>query len=116
MAAGYFCGYSAKMQPVGQKELKAMRETLVRKIQEDKDDKTSVKRFGEYARRLVRDLEGKGTIRTSLETTNLAVNVSESDNLRAECIRTFPTFFSGPFTPQTGKIETGLLKNISFCN
>ena len=44
-----------------------------------------------YAQRLVRDLEGKGTIRTSLEAIHLAVNIDLNDVLNAECIVTCPS-------------------------
>ena len=41
------------------------------------------------AKRLARDLESKGVLRTIQETTNLAVNDDPNDILAAECIRTF---------------------------
>ena len=48
--------------------------------------------FTKYARRLVNDLELKGTIRTAVEGMNLSLHWSdEADILAAECIRTFPT-------------------------
>ena len=44
-----------------------------------------------YARRLFKDLELKGTIRTAVEGVNLSLHWLEADILAAECIRTFPT-------------------------
>ena len=88
--AGYFGGYSAKMQPIGQKELKRMEESLSRKISVANAE-TEHKTFQNYSRRLVRDLEGKGTLRTSTEGTNLSVHANCPDLLSAECIRTFPS-------------------------
>ena len=47
--------------------------------------------FQKYVRRLVKDLEMKGTIRTAVEGVNLSLFANHSDVLMAECIRTFPT-------------------------
>ena len=48
--------------------------------------------FQLYARRIVKDLELKGTVRTAVEGMNLSLDWrDESDILAAECIRTFPT-------------------------
>ena len=47
--------------------------------------------FRIYARRLVKDLELKGTIRTAVEGVNLSLHWNDADILVAECIRTFPT-------------------------
>ena len=44
-----------------------------------------------YARRLVKDLELKGTIRTAVEGVNLSLHWNEADILAAECIRIFLT-------------------------
>jgi hypothetical protein len=44
-----------------------------------------------YSRGLVRDLESKGIIRTTVESLNLSLNANKTDVLSAECIRTFPT-------------------------
>jgi len=88
--AGYFGGYSAKMQDVGKKELNAMAQSVWRKVELTRED-SYAKAFADYSKRLVRDLEGKGIVRTILETTNLAVHASCNDILDAECFRTFPT-------------------------
>ena len=48
--------------------------------------------FQKYSRRLVKDLEAKGIIRTALEGVNLARYADKThDVLMAECIRTFST-------------------------
>ena len=64
VTAGYFGGYSAKMQDVGQKELQAMQNSLYRKI-EAEPKKPEANQFQEYSKRLIRDLEGKGILRTT---------------------------------------------------
>ena len=90
MMAGYFGGYSAKMQDVGAKELKHLRDALERKI-----DRASWKpehqMFQEYSKRLLKDLEAKSVVRTAVESLNLSVFGNHSDVLFAECYRTFPT-------------------------
>ena len=44
-----------------------------------------------YSKRLLKDLEAKGTIRTAVEGWNLSLHAAAQDYLRAECLRTFPT-------------------------
>ena len=78
------------MQPVGERETRQMREAAKRKVQGEKRGSTAVD-FQKYVRRLVKDLEMKGTIRTSLESINLSLCASHPDVLKSECIRTFPT-------------------------
>ena len=39
----------------------------------------------------MRDLDGKGILRTSVETCNLALSADQKDVLHAECIRSFPS-------------------------
>ena len=43
-----------------------------------------------YSKRLLKDLEAKGTIRTAVEGCNLSLHAASQDYLRAECLRTFP--------------------------
>ena len=88
--AGYFGGYSAKMQDVGKKETERMAATLYRKV-EVEAEKDAAKSFRYYSQRLVRDLEAKGILRTIVETTNLVIHINDKDTLAAECIRTFPS-------------------------
>ena len=90
VTAGYFGGYSAKMQHIGRRELLSLEQGIVRKATAGHTSSDS-KAFKDYAKRLVRDLEGKGIVRTAVETTNLAVHSDERDVLSAECIRTFPS-------------------------
>ena len=68
IVAGYFGGYSAKMQDVGIKECQALEKSISRK-NSGTASKNEAKAFHDYSQRLVRDLEGKGVIRTSVETT-----------------------------------------------
>ena len=89
--AGYFGGYTSKMQPIGEKQVKQLREATERKVQGE-PSRRAAEDFKMYARRLVKDLELKGTVRTAVEGMNLSLHWSdESDVLAAECIRTFPT-------------------------
>jgi hypothetical protein len=88
--AGYFGGYTAKMQPVGALETRRMGEALDRKIEREATSSTA-KEFQKYSKRLVKDLESKGVARTSVESTNLSLYADHPDVLMAECVRTFPT-------------------------
>ena len=60
------------------------------------------------SRRLVRDLEAKGIVRTAVECTNLSIHANDSDVLTAECIRTFPTVtFPASMLLKREEIECG---------
>ena len=58
VTAGYFGGYSAKMQHLGRKELLSLEQGIVRKAAASHTSSGS-QAFKDYAKRLVRDLEGK---------------------------------------------------------
>ena len=89
--AGYFGGYTSQMQPIGEKQVKQLREATERKVQGE-PSRGAARDFHLYARRLVKDLELKGTVRTAVEGMNLSLHWNdEADILAAECIRTFPT-------------------------
>ena len=88
--AGYFGGYTSKMQPIGERQIKQLREAIERRVAGNKSH-GAAQDFKLYARRLVKDLELKGTIRTAVEGVNLSLHWNEPDILAAECIRTFPT-------------------------
>ena len=90
VAAGYFGGYSAKMQEIGNKELDRLREAMERKVASSRQP-PAPKAFQDYSRRLVKDLEAKGIIRTAVETLNLSAHAADKDALSAECMRTFPS-------------------------
>ena len=90
MAAGYFGGYTAKMQDVGHKELQRMNEALSRKASVAPKCLPN-QSFAMYSKRLVKDLEAKGIIRTADEIINLSFHADHKDVTRAECIRTMPT-------------------------
>ena len=107
MAAGYFGGYSAKMQDVGFKEIQRMEKSLNRNLEVEKPG-TADEQFRRFSKRLLRDLEAKGIIRTSLEGLNLAAHADNPDPLRAECFRTFPTVaFPATQLLRREEIETG---------
>ena len=88
--AGYFGGYTSKMQPIGERQIKQLREAIERKVAGDKSQ-GAARDFKVYAQRLIKDLELKGMIRTAVEGVNLSLHWNDPDILAAECIRTFPT-------------------------
>jgi len=90
MAAGYFGGYTSKMQDIGKKELQRLREAHERKVDRT-HRKPLPKAFQEYSKRLLKDLEARSTVRTAVENLNLAIHGDKADVLSAECIRTFPS-------------------------
>ena len=91
MAAGYFGGYTAKMQDIGRLELQRMEKTLHRSYANSSGHETPQQQFVKLSKRLLKDLEAKGIVRTAVETTNLALHANHYDKSRAECFRTFPT-------------------------
>jgi hypothetical protein len=104
--AGYFGGYSSKMQAIGEKETKQLREAAQRKVSAEAKD-SDARDFQKYVRRLVKDLEMKGTIRTAVESVNLSLYADHTDVLMAECIRTFPTVtFPAPLLLKREEVET----------
>ena len=106
ITAGYFGGYSAKMQEIGHKELERLRDALDRKMTDAKES-TAPKAFQDYSRRLVKDLESKGIIRTAVESLNLSTYASHPDVLGAECMRTFATVtFPASLLLKREEIET----------
>jgi hypothetical protein len=107
VTAVYFGGYSAKMQHIGRKELLSLEQGIVRKAAVS-DSSSDRKAFQNYAKRLVRDLEGNGIVRTAVETCNLAVHSDERDVLSAECIRTFASVtFPAMLLLRREEVETG---------
>ncbi len=89
-AAGYFGGYTSKMQDIGKKELQRLEQGLYQKL--ETEQRTAQARESDlYSRRLVRDLESKGMKRTALETLNLALHAKHPNVMMAKCIRSFPT-------------------------
>ena len=104
--AGYFGGYTSKMQPIGARETQQLREAAQRKIEAEKTQGVA-KDFQKYVRRMVKDLEMKGTIRTAVESINLSLHANHHDVLMAECIRTFPTVtFPAALLLKREEIET----------
>ena len=78
------------MQDIGQKELRRMEESHSRNSG-SRTNTPAHRLLQDYSRRLVKDLESKGVLRTTVETVNLEIHAANSDPLAAECIRTMPT-------------------------
>lgn len=112
-AAGYFGGYTAKMQDVGRREIDAMREAVTRRLEvEAKAPQPEM--FKAYSKRLLKDLEAKGVIRTAVESVNLSLCTNHSDILKAECLRTCPTVtFPASLLLKREEIETGKVAGAS---
>ena len=87
--AGYFGGYTSKMQPIGERETQQLRNAAQRRVDCEPSEGRE-RDFQKSVRRLVKDLEMKGTIRTAVESANLSLYAKNKDILKAECIRTFP--------------------------
>ena len=65
------------------------------------------KAFQDYSRRLVKDLQSNGIIRTAVETLNLATHAADADATSAECMRTFATVtFPATLLLKREEIET----------
>ena len=110
--AGYFGGYTSKMQPIGERQIKQLREAIERRVAGDKS-LGAAQDFKIYARRLVKDLELKGTIRTAVEGVNLSLHWNDADILAAECIRTFPTVtFPATLLLKREEAETNKLSGV----
>ena len=100
------------MQPIGERQTKQLREATERKVEGEKSKGVAAD-FKKYARRLVKDFELKGTIRTAVEGVNLSLHWNESDILAAECIRTFPTVtFPATLLLKREEAETDKLKGV----
>ena len=111
--AGYFGGYTSKMQPIGERQVKQLRESTERKVEGERS-RGAAADFQTYARRLVKDLELKGTIRTAVEGMKLSLHgIEESDLGAAECIRTFPTVtFPATLLLKREETETNKLSGV----
>ena len=95
------------MQDIGEKEIKRLSATLERRRSVE-SRRTEAEDFYFYSRRLVRDLESKGIVRTALESVQLSLHANHPDDLMAECIRTFPTVtFPASLLLKREEIETG---------
>jgi hypothetical protein len=104
--AGYFGGYSSKMQSIGERETRQLREAAQRKVAVETKN-GDAQDFHKYVRRLVKDLEMKGTSRTAVEGVNLSLFANRSDVLMTECIRTFPTvIFPASLLLKREEVET----------
>jgi len=85
---GYFGGYTAKYQPVGQYELDQCARTLNLLAHKIKN-KSPYAQFVRVTSRLMTDLYGKGICRTLPEEFNLSTNMHKHDSTAAEFLRTY---------------------------
>ena len=100
------------MQPIGERQIQQLREATERRVAGDKSQ-GAAQDFKIYARRLVKDLELKGTIRTAVEGVNLSLHWHEADILAAECIRTFRTVtFPATLLLKREEAETNKLSGV----
>jgi hypothetical protein len=115
MAMGYFGGYAGKEQKIGQRETERLSAAFSRKVEGEKGKRvTFCERFSQCSRRVIKDLESKGMIRTAVEATNLAEYADHSDTLMAECIRTFATVtFQAQLLLRREEVESGKTKGAS---
>ena len=89
LAMGYFGGYAGKEQKISQKDTERISEAFSRNIESDKGRRTSVaEKFHQCSRRIIKDVESKGMIRTAVEGVNLSEHAAAKDTLMAECLRT----------------------------
>ena len=82
--------FDNSIKDIGEKEIKRLSATIARKISAEDNHKSESKAFQHYSRRLVRDLEAKGIVRTSVESLLLSLQADNPDIFGAECFRTFP--------------------------
>ena len=77
------------MQEMGKKEIEHMEAKILRKI-DTGPSMIEKQKWHLYSKRLLKDLEAKGTIRTAVEGWNLSLHACYQDYLGAECVRAFP--------------------------
>ena len=87
--AGYFGGYAAKMQHVGQRETQKLYEATSRAAASSKPG-SAADEFKTYSRRLVRDLEMKGIVRTAVEGINLTLHAAPQTSQWQSACEHFP--------------------------
>ena len=83
-----------------------MEQVMERNQLAGKQDSTH-KLFAGYSKRLLKDLESKGTIRTAVESLNLSVHADDTDALSAELVVTFPqVIFPASLLLKREEVET----------
>jgi len=85
---GYFCGYTAKRQPVGSYELNIAATSLAY-LRSKMLGESPQQQWARVVNKVLADLEERGTMRTAPEDFNLAVHAHPHDAMNAEFIRTF---------------------------
>lgn len=87
---GYFGGYQVKIQPAGRYDLKKCVDKM-HILRERTKCLPASDKVRAVTRRMLTDLECRGTLRGAVEVFNLCVNFRENDSTAQECIRTFRT-------------------------
>ena len=87
-AAGYYCGYTFKRQPVGKKQLQAAAECL-NYVEQGMQDKRPGQQWHRITNRVLQDCQHRCMLRTAPEEFNLAANSNDHDVTSAEFIRTY---------------------------
>ena len=87
---GYMGGYTCKVQPAGRYELHKCVDKMYT-LRDRTKDLTPKDQAKATVRRMITDLEMKGTLRGAAEVFNLCVNLRAEDSLFQECVRTFRT-------------------------
>ena len=116
VAMGYMGGYAGKEQKLDQRDAARITEAYARKTEGELKDKrsTAAKEFQLCSKRVLKDVESKGMLRTAVETVNLCEYADHPDKLMAECIRTFPTVvFEAATLLMREEVESGKRKGAS---
>ena len=85
---GYYCGYTFKRQPVGQRFLKAAAESYSY-MAVGLQDKAAGQQWHRITHRVLTDFQHRSMLRPAAEEWNLAANWHEQDPENAEFLRTY---------------------------
>ena len=85
---GYYCGYTFKAQPVGQKCVRLAAESL-NYLEPKLQEKSAGQRWHRITHRVLIDQQHRCMRRTAPEEWNLAINYHEEDVMKAEFVRTY---------------------------
>ena len=85
---GYYCGYTFKRQPVGQRFLKAAAESYSY-MTVGLQDKAAGQQWHRITHRVLTDFQHRSMLRPAAEEWNLAANWHEQDPTNAEFLRTY---------------------------
>ena len=87
-ATGYYCGYTFKRQPVGQRFLKAAADSY-NYMTTGLQDKAAGQKWHRVTHRVLTDFQHRSMLRPAAEEWNLAANWHEQDPTNAEFLRTY---------------------------